>query len=382
MLTAQNVVPKSPVTTISGRIFCDDTNGPARFATVTLQPANAVDALRSQQETKESIHSESVQTLLDGSFLINDVKAGTYYVIATAPGYVSPLNALLAQNGNQPPSDEARRKLAALAPRVTVQANLPASVNITLERGAAVSGSVLYDDGSPAAGVRVQLLVRRDGKWVAAPRMAFQSAIGDTATDDRGSYRISGLPPQQYAAEITLNLQKWMYSSDQNGNTSGTSSSVYSLSIYSGNKMRMKDADGFSLTQGEERGGEDMEIPVSRLHTVRGVVTAAHDGHLINGGTVELLYPDDKSQLEGTQITSDADFSFSFVPEGDYILRVTGATDTEYKEVSNGPGGMPPTHTERYPLRRYGDAEIPIHITGDMSGLTIAVPELKTATGQ
>ena len=323
-----------------------------------------------------------MQTLLDGSFIIRNVSPGTYYVIASAPGYISPLNALLQAEKDAPADEATKAKLAALVPRVTVQANLPASVNVTLERGGAVSGTILYDDGSPASGLRVSLLVRRNEKWVEAPSVSMQQSVTSTTTDDRGSYRISGLPEQQYITKVNLELSSWIYKSYAGGGSAASSDSIYSLPIYSGNKMREKDAKPFELKQGEERPGEDIQIPISQLHMVRGSVTA-RDGHALNGGQVTLLYPDDKSVAHHTSITSDAEFAFTFVPEGDYLLRVDGASDTEYKEVPTCQGCVPPTHTESHVLKSYGQGEVSIHLgTIDLTGVVVSVPDLqKTASG-
>lgn len=373
MLSAQQAAKPTGVT-VSGHVYLQDTNGPARMATVMLQPIEAVDAIRSDKTLDKAVTTQSVQTVLDGSFTIPNVQPGAYYVVASSPGYVSPLYAVLTSSDSQRDS-EARKAAATLAQRITVQANLPASVNVTLERGAAVSGTVLYDDGSPAAGLWVQLLVRKDGKWNPIPRIGSEASISSTATDDRGNFRIAGLPAQEYAVEVMLNLSKGTYVTDPHGNTSMSSTSEYSLTVYSGNHFRKKDAEGFAVSQGDEHGGEDIEIPVSRLHTLRGSVIAAHDGHPINGGRVALLYPDDKSEVNSTGVSSDAEFNFRFVPEGDYILRATGAADTEYTEKPNPYGNMPPTITESHVLRRYDQSEMPIHIGGDMTGVVIAVPD-------
>jgi hypothetical protein len=80
--------------TVSGRVYCADTNVPARMATVVLQPAEAVDAFSSGKSV--STVAEGVQTLLDGSFFIPNVVPGTYYVIASLPGYVSPMAPFMA----------------------------------------------------------------------------------------------------------------------------------------------------------------------------------------------------------------------------------------------------------------------------------------------
>jgi hypothetical protein len=365
--------------TVSGRVFCQDTNGPARMATVTLQPVAAVDALRSEDSKPVASNAQAVPTLLDGSFSIRNVSPGSYYVIATAPGYISPLNTLLQAEKDAAADDATKARLAALIPRVTVQANQPASVNVTLERGGAVSGTILYDDGSPAGGLRVRLLVRQNDKWVEAPSISFQQAVTSTETDDRGDYRISGLPDQKYMAEVDLELISRWYMSDGHGSSGSSSTNVYSLSVYSGNRMRAKDGKPFDLKQGEEQTGEDIQIPISKLHSVRGTVTA-RDGHALNGGHVTLLYPDDKSQVSGASITSDAEFDFTFVPEGDYLLHVDGASDTDYREIPNCAGCVPPTRPDNHVLKNYGTAEVPIHVgSTDMTGVVISVPDLQKA---
>ena len=85
----QKVADEAVVTTtVSGHVYCADTNAPARMASVILQPAEAIDAFKPGADNHVSSHGESVQTLLDGSFTIQHVPPGTYYVIASEPGYI------------------------------------------------------------------------------------------------------------------------------------------------------------------------------------------------------------------------------------------------------------------------------------------------------
>ena len=370
--------PVAPTTTVSGHVYCADTNAPARMATVILQPADAVDAITPGESKNITSSGETAQTSMDGSFTIQHVAPGTYYVIASQVGYISPLALrYMAPDADPLPKDQKSKDVPPPAPRITVDGNLPVAVNVTIERGAAVSGTVLYDDGSPASGIQVSLLTRAKNGWTT---ITFSSPMSDSGflahTDDQGRYRLTGLPAGTYLLNADLRLSKTTYKVSENG-SSYTSGAGFSLAIYSGNTTRQKDAEPFVVTQGEERPGVDIEIPVSKLHTVRGNILAAHDGHLLNGGSLTLLYPDDKSMLAVTALTNDDDtFSFSFVPEGDYILRVDGASDIDYREISNGPGQWPPTHTEQHVLHQYGPAEQPIHITGDLSGVTIAAPDL------
>ncbi len=152
---------------------------------------------------------------------------------------------------------------------------------------------------------------------------------------------------------------------------------VYSLSTYSGGSMRLKDATPFSVKAGEDRSGEDIEIPLTKLHIVSGYIVSTHDGHQLNGGTLSLLSSDDKSVIGQTSLSKDAAaFTFSFVPEGDYILHVEDASDNEYREVPNKSDSWPPTRTETRTIRRYGAADQSIRVTSDVSGVTVAVPDL------
>jgi len=147
--------------------------------------------------------------------------------------------------------------------------------------------------------------------------------------------------------------------------------------------MRAKDAAPFTITAGEERRGEDLQIPLSRLHTVRGNLVAAHDGHVVNGGKIWLLYADDKSVAGQTSLSSDDDgFTFSFVPEGDYILRVEEAADNEYRHMPNDSKSWSPPRTETRTLRRYGMAEQRVQVIGEMAGLIVTVPDAQQTKAQ
>jgi hypothetical protein len=365
--------------TVTGHVSYADTNSPARMVRVTLQAVGDVDALRSKDTKRVTSYMQAVQTLLDGSFSVRNVSPGTYYVIVSAPGYISPMNLMEQARSDSSVDSATKAKLAAAVPRVTVQANVAANVNVTLERGGAVSGTILYDDGSPASGLDVTLLVRQKDAWGKAPTLADHVETTSAMTDDRGNYRIGGLPAQKYMVEVVLNLSSYWMTTDNQGSYGMSTQNSYSISIFSDNKMRAKDAKPFDLNLGEERTDEDIQVPIGKLHSVRGTVTAARDSHAVNGGKVTLLYPDDKSPLAEANISRDAEFDFSFVPEGDYLLHIDNAADTEYKDVPNPPGSVPPEYTSSHAVQSYGTAEVPIHVGNDMTGVTIAVPDLKKA---
>lgn len=372
----QKRAPTPATTTVSGHVFCADTNAPARKASVILQPADQIDAIHPGEDQHVSSHGEMIPTLLDGSFTIPHVEPGVYYVIATQEGYISPLTSMYAPPSAQPAGKDSKpKKPVMIAPRITVQSNLPVSVNVTIERGAAVSGTILYDDGSPAVGVHVATLVRAKKDWTPLPSSPVAGQSYSAGTDDQGRYRISGLPDGEYLLEATLSIQGMFYNVGEYG-TGVSTYPIYSISFCTGGSSRRKDAAPIKVTAGEELGGQDIEIPLTKLHTVRGNIVAAHDGHILNGGKLSILYADDRSEAGHTSFSKDDNtFTFAFVPEGDYILRADGV-DNEYVEVPNGPDSWPPTHTEPKLLRSYGTAEQPIHVAGELSGVIVTAPDL------
>ena len=327
-------------------------------------------------------HLSEVETLPDGSFAIPHVAPGMYYAIASAPGYISPMAALgLTSEQLSRPDKAVKEQIAQNVPRVTVQANLPAVVDLTLQRGAAVSGTVLYDDGTPAAGLRVHLLVQhKDGqkqKWVeprSGPVQEWTSA-GFT-TDDRGMYRMAGLPARVYLVSVDLSVKQTGFDLSPNGFGSANVSE-FKIPVYSGSKLRARDAVPFTLKLGEERPGEDITVPLAKLHSVAGSLTAARDGHPLNGGTVRLLYEDDRSEAGTAKLgKDDAVWTLSFVPEGDYIVQAANGADVEYREFFFNDWSTTEIYTEEHTLHQYGVAEQPLHVESEMQGLAIAVPEL------
>ena len=357
--------------TISGRVTCADTNSPARMATVAIELESDLEAYTQRTKDSAPIHITSVRTSLDGSFLVPKVPPGSYYIFASSPGYLSVINKV-ANTEEQlfHPDKKIIELYRKNVPHVSVQSNQTAQVDLLLERGSAVSGTVLFDDGSPAAGLAVKLLVKQEDKWVEF-HYGFSHVFSEPRTDDRGTYRIANLPPREYLLQVDLEVGGKTYTSIAGGSTSEAEFAedpTYSIPVYTGGLFSTRDAKPFTLGQGEERPGEDLQIPLTKLHRLTGNIVAAADGHVLNSGEVDLLTAGNSAQVAVSKLTlSNNYFNFSFVPEGDYVLRAYGE-DVEYIEKGNSWRNLHP----------YSPSDLPIHIDGDKTGVVISLPESST----
>jgi hypothetical protein len=116
----------------------------------------------------------------------------------------------------------------------------------------------------------------------------------------------------------------------------------------------------------------DIEIPLSGLHSVAGIVTAQSDGHTLAHGNVRLLYADDRAPAREAGLQEDGTFAFEYVPQDKYILQVSGAGDAAQPLSESTPDGSTPA-TKPVPEVHYAEKEIPLSVLDDMSGVAIAL---------
>lgn len=280
--------PQAGTGTVTGTVYCSDTQKPARFVSIRLQPLNS-----------QGVRGGMAITGSDGSFRITGVQPGDYYADVSVPGYLQPLRG--AARDVQELSPAERDRLNSLLTRVSVTAGGTASVQVTIYRGATISGSVSFDDGSPAAGIPVRA-------------MSAVNATGSgsfATTDDRGHFRLNGLSDGTYlvaASPRTL------------------------FPIYFGNTIDRSKAKKLEVRAGEEVSGTDLIISSGGMHRVSGVVMSRQDGLPVSRPVLQLRL----NSTDGNSITTiggaDGSFSFSAVPDGSFLLQVlsggTGVTES------------------------------------------------------
>ena len=378
LATASVAQQPAPTGAVTGRVLCTDTHLPARMASVVLQPIVDLTspALKPDgRDAKREPVITVVQTLLDGSFTIPNVRPGEYYVIAEKMGYLSPL-AQLSRDDLNHPSKAIADLMAALLTPVTVAANRTSTAEVHLVHGASVAGVIRFDDGTPDSGSAVSLLSKdKAGKWSNFRTNLLAGPFARTTTDDAGRFRFSGLPAGEYLIKTSLEIDDVIVDHVFRDGGSSSSNTRYELPVYLGNVMRQRDAKRIKIADGEASETNDIEIPLTRLHAVSGTVLEGSTGRTVNAAKVEIHYTDDNAQLASTEVSKeDNAFHFLYVPEGEYTLKVTNPRDVTREEIPTCPQCMPPSHTQEKTLRTFGNAEQPLVLHTDITGLTVAVP--------
>lgn len=354
--------------TVTGHVVCADTGAPARFARVVLKSAkpshagqdmmqgmiNTLQKAAAQQgddsisppntpERKKQITSAesgvnqimemmgATSASLDGSYKVFRVAPGTYYVRVIYPGYVDPVGSVTDDDlASTDPAVVAR--LAAL-PKVTITGGEPIRADIRLERGAAITGRILYGDGSPANGWTVTAVPAGESDdaydpTIAAvgPSMAMAGAGTVIKSDDEGRYRIAGLPAGEYHVHATVTAMPAGVSA---ANSADGGNGII-LTVYAGDSFTVSGARSMKLPAGSEINGVDIHVPERRLHDIAGKVVAKGDGHALNFGNVLLTSKRIPSLHLLAAIHEDGSFRFEYLPAGfTYTVATQGAADAK-----------------------------------------------------
>ena len=122
-MAQNNSAAKVGTGTVSGHVYCADTNAPARGAQVQLEGVKDTEHRLAGhgQASTDMPAGGIVQTALDGSFVIPNVPPGSYYVVAKAAGYLSPRADAKDIDDAEPPPPAGQPPL--VIPRVDVQAD-------------------------------------------------------------------------------------------------------------------------------------------------------------------------------------------------------------------------------------------------------------------
>lgn len=399
--------------TVSGHVICADTNAPARFAKVFLKSTvpdhTGEDFMKNLQKniakstkdgsaappkpmTDEQKHALAAAAKgmnqaadmmnastvgLDGAYSFAGIQPGTYYVHATVAGYIDPFSQFSDEDFTS--TDPAMLARIAQIPTITVTGSEAAHVDLRLERGAAVSGKILFEDGSPAAGWTLSVIKPKTQETsddaasaMMSQALAMSGAIQIFKTDDLGHYRISGVPAGDYAVRATL-VATAIGISASNIRDGG---SGINLAVYTGDTFSRTNAKAVTLTAGEEHSGADITIPAHSLHNITGHVYAKADLHTLNMGMVGLTSKENPALHLKAAIRDDGSFRFDYLPGNTvYTVTVEDAAEGRTNGVSGKFMGMSIPNQEI--LHKYGTDTTEVSL-GDSDSDTVHLTVTQT----
>ncbi len=302
--SARTACQEPPVpSVVRGRIVAADTSLPFRDVSVSLQPLSSQPPPPGR-EAMEWMSQGSAPVDAEGRFEFPDVRAGSYRIVAT-------------------PAQTAMRYVQGFYPEALTDGprsfrvspgQSPAEIVILLPRGAAISGRVLDEHGTPQSYVSINVRESLAGGRTRAA-VGFAPSLG-VRTDDNGSFRLFGLQAGEYIVVAQPPPVP-------TGVTRGfPRSSAYPPTYYPA-ALSAVDAARLRVKSGEDLGPIDIVFERSRLVTIRGVVVDS-TGALASGVRVKLQKATSPIVIEGEAsgfpTMGDGAFEFRLVPPGDYSL--------------------------------------------------------------
>ncbi|MEK6286058.1 MAG: carboxypeptidase-like regulatory domain-containing protein [Acidobacteriota bacterium] len=236
-----------------------------------------------------------------GKYVADALPRGSYAVVAQANGYV------LSRDPRDPfhyrPGD---------------------TVNLTLKKGAVITGAVTNSDGEPVVGVPISVILVRDGQGRPIGATFGQARF----TDDRGVYRFFSLPAGTYIVAAALrtagSLMQTPYGDD--------------APTYYPSSTRDTAAE-VSLHDGAEATGIDIRYRGERGYAVSGTIADASFTNSLVAPVIVLLIRASNDMLEAQAFVQpragERAFAFYGVPDGDYYLSARrGSSESDDGAIS------------------------------------------------
>jgi len=382
-----------PRGSVAGRVILADTHAPARGIPVVLYALGEF-GNADEESTPYAGDVGRAVTALDGSFLFQHVAPGPYIVFALQSGYLVALDGIAFPKNDSEAERKAMDKLIAENTAVIrVHGQELERADLELQRGAVLSGKVVYSDGSPAP--QLPLLLQKAAKpqqepkpgmpddWGSMIRMEFPQLV--PTTDDQGRFRIAGIATGRYRLAVTQNFDV-SRNFDDTLMIVGETRLSGKLTIYSGNTMHPKDAKQYDLRPGDTVSDIEIVLPIDGLRSIHGTA-AAKDGTPLNFGSLDLTDTADSSITFHTNIHS-GEFRFNGIPPGTYELKATNARIFDIPLSEEISGESPDQMQEMLqrsdrsrqlkPPRAFSDTTVPVLVqAADIDNVTLILPDTK-----
>lgn len=251
-------------------------------------------------------HSWVTITADDGTFEITELEAADDYMLSASKTGHAPR----MWGEHQLPTPPTPLKLAA--------GQVLEGIDVALAPHLWVSGRILDADGTPFAGAIVSAL-----RPVFIGDRREMVTVAEIITNDRGEYRLFGLPAGQYF--ISAVDPAFLATRDHLGPM------VYAATFYPG-VASPETATRLTLEPGQPRENVDFALSIVRPARVSGKITSYDNQQLIAGAVVMSPFRADKPAsftVTDVDIRPDGTYEFANVPPGRFIIRSRGEVDRE-----------------------------------------------------
>jgi len=239
-----------------------------------------------------------------GTYRITNVPSGNYRAEAAAPGFVVV---------DQPPNSFRKSKALLIDKDETVE-----NIDFELVRGGVITGRVTDSDGRPVIEETVSISPAESNEGYVDSRQ------GGVRTDDRGVYRIFGIPPGNYKLAAGTNEVSPSWESPGFRQTFHPDTTDFSQ------------ATTIKVTEGSETANVDITLKEGgRTYSVRGRIIDGDSGRPIANvpyGITVVLSPNYRGGLsDGSVSNSDGEFQWRNLRPGKYSVYVNAPADSDWR---------------------------------------------------
>jgi hypothetical protein len=292
-----NPAPRAGSGVIRGRVVRADTGEPLRRVQVRVDEWSTAD------------HSGPAATMTDtqGRYELTQLPAGRYQLKATRGGYVE------VAYGQRRPFERGR-------PLELGEGAVLQNIDFALPPGAVVTGRVVDETGEAVAHVSVSLGRRRYIEG--ARRLVGESG---SSTDDRGEFRIFGVPPGDYVIVARFD-----------GMDLGSRDRVRYVPTYYPGTPVASEAQRISVGAGQELPGITIALARAATATVRGVVRSsgqASPGPFTFVIAREIGGPQAYGQPATAIAAGDGLFAIAGLLPGAYLVEARSPSGSEFASM-------------------------------------------------
>ncbi|HYX28476.1 MAG TPA: carboxypeptidase regulatory-like domain-containing protein [Pyrinomonadaceae bacterium] len=291
-LAQTKIATPQPIGSISGHVYID-----GKAAAGVEVGAFASDSINRRVANAQS------KTDSEGYYQLGGLPAANYQIMTFTP------NLIVAENEPQSPMfgyfASAKSVLLAAGEDVI-------DINLKLKRGGVITGKVTDADDKPVVEERVTLQpVVEQGQ--PQTRMPYQVSASMYQTDDRGVYRIYGLPPGRYRVSV-----------GRSANAGFTGTGGFYLLTYHPDATDINRAEAVDVAEGAEVKDVDIKVGArGETHSLTGRVVDAETNLPLSGLRIGIMFEQGGGFSSGNITGADGTFTIQGVTRGKYGVYVS-----------------------------------------------------------